>query len=200
MFAIAAKSAAAVLATFGTYRHQMVGGSAFVATRTPGTVMAVVVGEHRHFNWPAHTRREGSAFGGLTRADGKWIGAMKLIVNFLEGVCEFQARGAMFELHINHHSFPHNFVDVLCCVTKKLVHGVFDVRQSSETIDFPSEFGVADLCEGFVDSKLRVGVTAQISPLFSGHLLEVASPLPYVDRDGATFKSHPFGPSDFGVV
>jgi hypothetical protein len=200
MFAIAAKSAAAVPATFGAYRHQVVGGSAFVATRTPGIVMTVIVGEHGHFNWPARTRSEGSAFGGLTRADGKWIGAMKPIVDFLESVREFQARGAVSELYINHHSFPHNFVDALRCVTKELVHGVFDVGQSSETVDFPSEFGVADLRESLVDSKLRISVTAQVSPLFSGHLLEVASPLPYVDRDGAAFESHPFCPSDFGVI
>jgi hypothetical protein len=200
MFAIAAKSAAAVPATFGAYRHQVVGGSAFVATRTPGTVMAVIVGEHGHFNWPARTRSEGSAFRGLTRADGKWVGAMKPIVNFLESICEFQACRAMSEFHIDHHSFPHNFVDALRCVTKELVHGVFDVGQSSETVDFPSEFGVADLRESFVDSELGVGVTTQIPPFFSGHLLEVASPLPYVDRDGATFESHPFRSGDFSVI
>jgi hypothetical protein len=200
MFAIAAKSATAVFATFRTCRHQVAGGSTFVATRTPGTAMAVIVGEHGHFNWPMRTRREGSAFGGLTRADRKWVGTMKPIVNFLESICEFQARGAVFELHINHHCLPHDFVDALCCVTKEFIHGVFNVGQSSETIDFPSEFGVADLREGFVDSKLCVSVTAQIPPLFSGHLLEVVSPLPYVDRDGATFESHPFCPSDFGVI
>jgi hypothetical protein len=200
MFAIAAKSATAVLATFRTCRHQVTGGAAFVATRTPGTAMAIIIGEHGHLDWPTCTRREGSAFGGLTRVDGKWIGAMKAIVDFLESVREFQARGTVFEFYINHHSFPHDFVDVLRCVTEELVHGVFDVGQSSETVDFPGEFGVADLREGLVDSELRVSVTAQIPPLFSGHLLEVASPLPYVDRDGATFESHPFCPSDFGVI
>jgi hypothetical protein len=125
---------------------------------------------------------------------------MKPIVNFLESICEFQVRGAVFELHINHHCLPHDFVDALCCVMKEFIHGVFDVGQSSEAVDFPGELGVADLCEGFVDSEIRVGVTVQIPPLFSGHLLEVASPLPYVDRDGATFESHPFCPSDFGVI
>jgi hypothetical protein len=170
MFAIAAKSATAVLATFGTYRHQVVGGSAFVATRTPGTVMAVIVGEHGHFNWPAHMRREGSVFGGCTRADRKWIGAMKPIVNFLKSIRKFQARGTMPELHINHHSFPHNFVDALCCVMKELVHGVFNVRQSLEMIDFPSKFGVADFRKGLINSELRIGVTVQVPPLFSGHL------------------------------
>jgi hypothetical protein len=200
MFAIAAKSTATVPATFGAYRHQVVGGSAFVATRTPGIVIAVIVGEHGHFNWPARTRSEGSAFGGLTRADGKWVGAMKAIVDFLESVRKFQARGTVFKLHVDHHGFPHNFVDALRCVTKKLVHSVFDVGQSSETVDFPSEFGVADLRKSLVDSKLRVSVTAQVSPLFSGHLLEMPSPLPYVNRDGAAFESHPFCSSDFGVI
>jgi hypothetical protein len=200
MFAITATSAPTVSATFRAYRHQVVGGSAFVATRTPGIVMTVIVGEHGHFNWPARTRSEGSAFGGLTRADGKWIGAMKPIVDFLESVREFQARGAVSELYINHHSFPHNFVDALRCVTKELVHGVFDIGQSSETVDFPSEFGVADLREGFINGEFGVGITTQIPPLFSGHLLEVAGPLPYVDRDGATFEFHPFCAGNFCVV
>jgi hypothetical protein len=122
--------------------------------------MAVIVGEHGHFDWPARTRREGSAFGGLTRADWKWIGAMKPIVDFLESIREFQARGAVSEFYINHHGFPHNLVDALCCITKELVHGVFDVRQSSETVDFPCEFGVADLREGLVDGELRVTIAA----------------------------------------
>jgi hypothetical protein len=123
-------------------------------------VMAVTVGEHGYFNWPARTRREGSTFGGRVRTDGKWIGAMKPIVNFLEGICEFQACGAVFELHINHHCLPHDFIDVLCCVTEEFVHGVFDVGQSSETVDFPSELGVSDFCQGLIDSELSISVAA----------------------------------------